>query len=779
MKKLYFFFSFLLFSLFVSAQNAPFITTWEVTSNDLEITIPTEGTGYDYTVDFGDGTVLNNQTGDVTHTYNSVGTYTVSVSGDFPRIFFGHQYPNLTDEALKLKTVEQWGDIEWSSMQWAFLGCFDLVINANDTPDLSQVTNMWGMFESCTNFNSNINNWDVSNITMMYHLFYGAENFNQPLDNWDVSNVFYMNGVFEGCTNFNQPLNNWNVSNVADFAFMFKGATAFNQPLNNWDVSNVNDPNTGGFAFMFDGAENFDQPLEDWDINTFSLQGFLNGSNLSVENYDKLLSKLTYSNLQNIELGASGLEYCDAGKHQYLTNTLGWEIIGDSVSEDCNQITGNIIFDSNGDGCDANDILVNNLSVIANDGNYDNTTFPNNGIYELPILGNNFTVSLGNLPSYYTATPVSATVSFSNSDTEIVDFCITTNQTIEDLNITLIPISQARPGFDADYQLVVQNVGTQTIANPSISLAFDNTMQTFVSASPNPSSTTVNQLNFDFASIAPFESKVIDLTMNTFQPSTVNGGDILSFTANVIPNTNDNTPEDNTFIYDQTVVNSYDPNDKQVLQGEEIYEEQTDEYLDYLIRFQNTGTASAINVRIQDTLHPKLDWSTLQPINASHDYRVEITNGNQVEFIFEDINLPHEAADEPGSHGFIAYKIKPKEDVALGDIITGDAQIYFDFNAPIITNMVSTEVVQNLDTKSYDLASKLNIYPNPTNNVVHLQTIKNVQLEEVSIYNLQGKQLLNFRDNLEKLNIGNLSKGIYLIKISTNQGTINKQLIKK
>src|SRR5690606_17379263 len=98
-----------------------------------------------------------------------------------------------------------------------------------------------------------------------------------------------------------------------------------------------------------------------------------------------------------------------------------------------------------------------------------------------------------------------------------------------------------------------------------------------------------------------------------------------------------------------------------------------------IVRFQNTGTASAINVRILDTLHPKLDWNTLVPITASHDYYVHTFNGNQVEFIFEDINLPHEAENEPESHGFIAYKIKPKIDVQVGDIISGDARIYFDF----------------------------------------------------------------------------------------------------
>ena len=906
MKQFYFVISFLLMSLFASAQNAPFITTWEVTASDLEITIPTKFWGYNYTIDFGDGTILNNQTGDLTHTYNSAGIYTVSISGDFPRIYF-EELSNPDNH--KIISIEQWGDIQWTSMEEAFKGCGELVINATDAPDLSQVTSLSEMFNNCEALNQSINHWDVSTITDMSQMFYDCNNFNQPLnswdissvtnlektfynctdfnqplygwdvssvtnmsgmfdfarnfnqalDSWDVSNVIDMSGMFHYTDDFNQPLNNWDVSNVQNmagmfslssfnqpldnwdvsnvtrmgddvgflfgYAGMFADASNFNQDISNWDVSNVTDM-TGMFRYavtfnqpldswnvsnvlrmdgMFSHAESFNQSLDGWDVsnvtdmssmfldaiyfnqdlsnwnfNTNVLLGyFVSYTAMNIHNYDALLAKFAMLNLINKTLSSNDLKYCDVETRNYLINNLNWSISLDQLSNDCNYISGDIIYDENNNGCDANDILVNNLSIISNDGNDNYITFSNNGIYELPILGNNFTVSLGNLPVYYSASPTTTTVTFTNSNTEVANFCLTTNQAVEDLNITLIPVSEARPGFDADYQLVVQNVGTQTIANPSISLDFDNTMQTYVSALPNPSSTSSNQLNFGFTSIAPFESKIIDITMNTFQPPTVNGDDILSFTASVTPNTNDYTPADNTFVYDQTVVNSYDPNDKQVLQGEEIYEEQTDEYLDYLIRFQNTGTASAINVRILDTLHPNLDYNTLKPINASHDYHIEITDGNQVEFIFDDINLPDETSDEPGSHGFVAYKIKPKSNVGVGDFITGDAQIYFDFNAPIITNMVSTEVVDNLSTTNYDLSVSLKVYPNPTQAQVYLTANLNLEIEKVTVYNLQGKTLLIFDKDLETLNVEDLSTGIYLMKIETNRGVINKRLIKK
>ena len=973
-------------------NSGDFVIRYNATSSNPFVNI-IAASNYNYKIDFGDGTILNNQTTSSYHTYNTPGVYTISISGSFPKFSIANQE--------NLISVEQWGNIQWKSMENAFSYCENLVINASDTPDLSQVTNMSYMFFQAEKVNQPLNNWDVSNITNMKNLFFNAYNFNQPLDNWDVSNVTIMDGIFLNANSFNQPINSWDVSNITNFSEIFSGASNFNQPLNSWDVSNVtnlykafafsafnqpldswdvssvinmketftgtifnksldnwdvssvtnmsrlfsisrfnkninnwdvsgvnnmaamfrdsqfnqplnnwdvsnviemgslfeeanffnqplsnwdvsnvesmssmfykafkfnhpldnwdvsntqnmsqmfreaynfNQPlgnwdvsNVIDMGFMFDNAYNFNQPLNNWNVSNVIDMGymfrqsgtnyvsyfnqplnswdvsnvtdmrsmferaenfnqdlsvwifnddvifndFLAYTNLDVQNYDLLLNSFASQKLYDKYFGADRLKFCNSSARNYLINDLDWYISQDELSSDCNFISGSIIYDFNNDGCDSSDILTNGIMVSVDNINQDYVTFSNLGAYEVSVLGSTFDVSLNNLPNYYSATPASTNVSFVNSSSNTADFCLTANQAVEDLNITLLPVSEARPGYNADYQLVVQNVGTQTIANPSISLDFDNTMQTYVSASPNPSSTTVNQLNFDFTSIAPFESKILDITMNTFQPPTVNGNDILNFTASVTPNTNDYTPADNTFVYDQTVVNSYDPNDKQVLQGEEIYEEQTDEYLDYLIRFQNTGTASAINVRILDTLHPNLDYNTLKPINASHDYHIEITDGNQVEFIFDDINLPDETSDEPGSHGFVAYKIKPKSSIGVGDFITGDAQIYFDFNAPIITNMVSTEVVDNLNTTTYDFSESLKVYPNPTRKQVYLTTTQNLEIEKVTVYNLQGKSLLNFDKDLETLNVEDLSTGIYLMKIETNRGVINKRLIKK
>src|SRR5690606_19665177 len=115
----------------------------------------------------------------------------------------------------------------------------------------------------------------------------------------------------------------------------------------------------------------------------------------------------------------------------------------------------------------------------------------------------------------------------------------------------------------------------------------------FLNASETVTSQTVNNLNFDFTDLNPFETRTIDLHFNVFSPPITNIDDILTSTATINPVSGDNTEEDNTFTLNQTVIGAYDPNDITCLEGDQILLEDADKYLHYLIRFQNTGTASA------------------------------------------------------------------------------------------------------------------------------------------------------------------------------------------
>jgi hypothetical protein len=506
-----------------------------------------------------------------------------------------------------------------------------------------------------------------------------------------------------------------------------------------------------------------------------------NGNNSLLVNSFNGQSNFRASNCPNLET----ICVDDVGYASTFLNTF---ISPQSIFvEDCsvnsanyNLISGVLTFDEDNNGCDSTqDPIIPNMLVIASDGVNEYGTFTNNiGDYTIDVPTGNFTTSVFGLSVFYNLDPITATSNFTNlGETNVLDFCATVNQSFYDLEVLLLPITEARPGFNALYQLVYKNNGL-TVVSGSVSFEFNDSQQVFVSSSENPDINNPSSLTFNFTDLQPFETRTIDITMTTFQPPTVNDGDVLNMIASVLPNDGDFTPDNNTYDLDQIVINSFDPNDKQVLQGSEILLEQTNDYLDYLIRFQNTGTASAINVTITDQLDDLLDWSTVQPISSSHSYQSRITNGNFLEFIFENINLPAEQDDSSGSNGFVAFRIKPKFTVDVGDIIAGSANIYFDFNAPIITNTVSTEIVEPLSVDEIELEKAIIIYPNPNSGFFNIQLKDNVILEKTELFSLTGQKIYNSHVPTLRFDLTGYPSGVYFIRLTTNIGIVNRQILK-
>ena len=236
-----------------------FVTTWRTTTNGESITIPVGGATGTYTIDWGDGSTSTDVTGDQTHTYDTAGTYTVGISGDFARIHLDGDGAN----AAKLQSIDQWGDIRWESMEFAFKGASSMAYRAADSPDLSEATSMRDMFRDASSFNGDISSWDVSSVANMIGVFDGAASFNGDISAWDVSRANDMRYMFRGASSFNQPLDSWDVSSVANTIHMFRGASSFNQPLDSWDVSSVED-----MRYMFYGASSFNQDLSSWDVSS-------------------------------------------------------------------------------------------------------------------------------------------------------------------------------------------------------------------------------------------------------------------------------------------------------------------------------------------------------------------------------------------------------------------------------------------------------------------------------------------------------------------------------
>ena len=236
-----------------------FITTWETTAVGESITIPVGGATGTYTIDWGDENISVDVSGDQTHTYDAAGTYTVSISGDFTRIYLNGN----TTNAPKLVSIEQWGDIRWTTMAHAFQGARNMVYNATDSPDLSGVADMSNMFYSNHRFNGSLSSWDVSGVTNMGSMFAFAFDFSRDISDWNTGNVTDMGDMFQSASSFDhKPLGDWDVSGVTNMNSMFHGASSFNRPLGDWDVSGVTDMNG-----MFRDASSFDQPLGDWNVS--------------------------------------------------------------------------------------------------------------------------------------------------------------------------------------------------------------------------------------------------------------------------------------------------------------------------------------------------------------------------------------------------------------------------------------------------------------------------------------------------------------------------------
>jgi len=450
-----------------------------------------------------------------------------------------------------------------------------------------------------------------------------------------------------------------------------------------------------------------------------------------------------------------------------------------------NSISGVVRLDANADGCDEIDAGVANLLITTeNDINSFATFTQADGSYSFLANQEIFNTSISSaLPNYYASNPLIHTDDFTNlsgSNAES-DFCVEASQAINDLSVVIYPdLDEPRPGFDTSYQIVYSNTGTTQLSG-NITFQFDDSKIQFLNASESVVSQISNTLTFDYSDLNPFETKTIDLDFNVFPPPTTNIDDILVSSVSINPVSGDETQEDNTFELEQTVIGSYDPNDIQILEGEEVHIDDADKYLHFLIRFQNTGTASAINVRVEHILDNKLDWTTMQLQSLSHEGRVEITDGSEVKFIFDNINLPDNTNDEPNSHGYIAFKIKPEENVAVGDIVSGVADIYFDFNPPIITNTATTEFVEVLGSEGFNTNNTISLYPNPANNLLNLKS--DFEIQHIEVYDIFGKLILE-KDFKEisaevQIDIENLSSGLYLLVVQSDSAKKVLKFIKQ
>ncbi|WP_018234399.1 BspA family leucine-rich repeat surface protein [Thioalkalivibrio thiocyanodenitrificans] len=248
---------------------------------DRDVVLPIHG-GVNINVDWGDGAQTSGSP--YAHTYDEYGLYIITISGD-SIVHFGDtgdwwwwegaesvtrvldwgdlgiqslslSFPQWTD---RLVSVPNWIPSTVTDLSYAFVGALALNDPSISSWNVSNVTNMEGLFFEASLFNQPLGGWDVSSVTNMEFMFTRAEVFNQPLGGWNVGSVTSMRGMFNRAEAFNQPLGAWNVSNVTNMVQMFSQASAFNQDLSSWCVTQIPTEPT-----------NFDSNATSWEGKPFT-----------------------------------------------------------------------------------------------------------------------------------------------------------------------------------------------------------------------------------------------------------------------------------------------------------------------------------------------------------------------------------------------------------------------------------------------------------------------------------------------------------------------------
>ncbi|MBL8002411.1 MAG: hypothetical protein JNL05_10655 [Flavobacteriales bacterium] len=340
-----------------------------------------------------------------------------------------------------------------------------------------------------------------------------------------------------------------------------------------------------------------------------------------------------------------------------------------------------------------------------------------------------------------------------------------------DLAVTAVN-NAARPGFAHTVWAQVQNLGSAPSDPHTLTAVLDPSLS-YLNAVPAPTSTSGNIITWNLPALAAFAGASIQI--NTTVSTSAPLGQPVNVVLTVVNGGAEANTTNNTFTATRTITGSYDPNDKTAFtstrQSATDYVLAQDEWIDYVIRFQNTGTDTAFTVVITDTLAAELDMATYEQGAASHPFTVSFKPGRVVEWRFADILLPDSNVNEPLSHGAVGFRIRPAQPLAVGTTLRNAADIFFDFNAPIRTN--TSELVASVSTAvPFDAATgQLQVFPNPAHDRITLTS--NSRMQRVRIVALDGRTVLEQRVAGERamLDVGGLARGPYLLLLTFTDGT--------
>jgi len=332
----------------------------------------------------------------------------------------------------------------------------------------------------------------------------------------------------------------------------------------------------------------------------------------------------------------------------------------------------------------------------------------------------------------------------------------------------------ARPGFQFQCGVTVRNLTPTASGNTTLTLTFD-PLLAYVNASPMPSNVTGNTITWNQSQLTAWQQRSYTINFMVPPDPLLLGTELIT-TATVSSVALDGELSNNTATNSRIITGSYDPNDKLAqtsLSSSSTWVIDEDEWIDYTIRFQNTGTDTAFNILITDTLPPTLDPASIQMGAGSHAFTWELRDQGTLKFHFQNILLPDSNYNEPLSHGFVSFRIRPRMPLLPGTTIENIANIYFDFNPPVITEpsvlvaTMGTSVLEQVPGPGFT------VYPNPASDRLFLRWDKGYTPSgDWRLMTADGRILRSgdLASGDGSIDLAGLSNGTYFLCTRTTEG---------
>ncbi|MBK8228277.1 MAG: T9SS type A sorting domain-containing protein [Flavobacteriales bacterium] len=473
-----------------------------------------------------------------------------------------------------------------------------------------------------------------------------------------------------------------------------------------------------------------------------------------------------------------GLDSWDPGNPYGLPNCAdSFYVEVPDLTGNCGIVQGRVYFDHDQDCVqDANEVGVPDRLITFTPGpEYAYTN--SNGGYTRRLTNGSYTMAVdGTGTDLYPICPPTPT-------TDVVVSGGVVNQSFADSSLVPldlkaeIAMGPARPGFVQNVLLRAKNLSGQLSGAVDLALTIDPQFS-FLSAEPAPTSVVGNTVTWaGMDPLSGYQRHLVHVQVQV-PPDIGLLNQPYAHTASVSQPLTESTLANNTANGDGTVQGSYDPNDKtartSTRQSETEYFIGQDTWIDYTIRFQNTGTDTAFTVVVRDTLSEALDIGSFEMGIASHDPIITFLPNHVVEWRFPNILLPDSNVNEPGSHGLIDFRIKPMEPVLPGTVIENTANIYFDFNPPVITEPSVLVAEFSTGVATVDSGALL-LAPIPANDQLLVSSSRSI--DAVQVFAMDGREelRLSIRSTSATLNVGRLSSGAYLLVAHLENGTVLRQ----